>query len=141
MPFFNMQDYWAHRLENDFSLSSIGYKGLGIKYNIWLYRKRAKVLNNVIKDYLNISENTRIIELGVGSGFYINLWQKKGVKKFIGVDITEQSVKTLSKIYPHYNFQKYDISSEIFISIINMMLLQYLMYCFILLTIKDLRQL
>lgn len=111
---FEMGNYWTQRIENDFDLSTIGYKGLGVKYNNWLYHKRAKVVNNVIRNYLNIDDNLKIIELGVGDGFFVNLWKQKGVKNLIGIDITEQSVSTLSQIYPEYNFRMCDISSQNF---------------------------
>jgi len=107
---YDGKKYWQERLESDFSLNSIGYKGLGLPYNRWLYRKRARVFKRVLR-LLNVTPETSVVEIGPGNGFYVSLWNSLGVKKLVGFDITQVAVANLKKSFPSYEFYQADITS------------------------------
>ncbi|MCK5332361.1 class I SAM-dependent methyltransferase [Candidatus Parcubacteria bacterium] len=108
---YNPKDFWERRLEKNFNLKGVGYAKLGEQYNKWLYKARIRTLDQTIEKHNISCENKKILELGVGSGFYVNYWKKKKISEFIGIDITEKSVKELSSAYPEYKFIRADISS------------------------------
>ncbi len=54
-----------------------------------------------------------ILDIGSGTGFYIERWQEVGCDKIMGVDLTEVVVKRLSKKYPQHTFEQLDIDSNL----------------------------
>jgi len=48
-----------------------GYLGLGLAYNMWLYRMRKKVLERALRRFPIVSEKTSLLEVAPGSGFYL----------------------------------------------------------------------
>lgn len=111
---YNPQEFWERRLEKNFNFKGVGYANLGEEYNKWLYRAKERVLDEVLKKNNISCEGKNVLELGVGSGFYIDYWKKKNISGFTGVDITEKSAKELSNKYPQYKFIQADISSTNF---------------------------
>jgi len=106
-------EYWENRLKRELNLGVIGHIKLGLEYNEWLYKARVRALNKLIREQ-GISVNGKtVLDIGVGSGFYINFWKNKGAIQITGIDITETSVSTLSRKYPQYKFIKADIGSDL----------------------------
>ena len=103
------QQYWETRLSNNYNLQQVGYYKLGTAYNAWLYRIRSAVLSRALKHILFKSTATSIFEVGLGSGFYLNFWQKLGVTQLTGVDIARTVVETVSPNYPNYQILLQDI--------------------------------
>lgn len=108
---FTPQNYWERRLTRNFDLSGVGYQGLGSPFNNWMYKLRRHVFLKEIKKFIKDPLNARVLDIGCGTGFLIELWKFFGVKNLEGVDITETSIKNLRKIYPQYHFYQADISS------------------------------
>jgi SAM-dependent methyltransferase len=107
---FNAQEYWEKRLKNDFSLHGVGYIGHGEEYNKWMYKVRAKVFRRLCRKIkLNI-EKAKVLDIGSGTGFYIDLWNKTGAKKVEGADITKVAVDNLKEKFPSNVFHQLDIS-------------------------------
>ena len=102
--------YWEERLNKSYDLHSVGYKGLGKGYNRFMYKIRRIIFNNFIKK-LNLQKQSEIMDIGSGTGFYIDLWKKAGYKKITGLDITSIAIKNLTNKYPDFTFFELDISS------------------------------
>jgi len=113
MSEYEPRKYWEDRLSKDFSLGGVGFLGLGLNYNRWLYRVRRHVLLRAIKRHNINPVNCSVLEVGVGTGFYVTLWQKLGVKNIVGLDITETAVRNLERKYPEYEFVQGDISQSL----------------------------
>jgi 2-polyprenyl-3-methyl-5-hydroxy-6-metoxy-1,4-benzoquinol methylase len=108
-------EYWEKRLStNGLTLATVGYSGLGFIYNSWLYRARFSALNRILKKLKVPVSNSKILDVGVGSGAYISFWQKRGIQYITGIDITDISVNTLKDKYPSYRFIKNDITRNDF---------------------------
>ncbi len=103
--------YWEELLDKDFSITGVGYLGLGKQYNKWLYRARRRIIKYIIYRYKLPVKAGRILDIGCGTGFYVQLWKHYGAKNITGIDITAKSTTELSKIYPEYSFKKADITS------------------------------
>lgn len=108
---YNPKEYWSKHLEKNFSLSGVGFTQFGKDYNIWKYRMRKKVLERVISEFKINVPNAKILDLGCGSGFYVDIWYRKGVKSLVGIDITAISIRELSTKYPNFDFYEADITS------------------------------
>jgi SAM-dependent methyltransferase len=106
------EKYWEERLCRDFSLTGVGHLGFSLEYNKWLYKSRLSTIKRVLKDKnINYQEKS-LLDIGVGTGFYIPFWEKLGIKNITGIDITTKSVEELKKKYPKYDFIKADISEQ-----------------------------
>jgi len=105
------EKYWEERLNENFSLSGVGHLGFGLEYNIWLYKARVHELKGLLIKNNIICKGKKILDIGVGTGFYINFWEKLGVKQITGIDITNKSIEELQKKYPNHRFIKGDISN------------------------------
>jgi len=110
---YEPKDYWEQRLAKDFSLSGVGYLGLGKTLNKWRYRAMERNVDWIFnKHALNI-RNKRILDIGCGTGFWIDYYLRKGGKDITGVDITEIAVDSLKKRYRNLKFYRADITKEI----------------------------
>jgi len=105
------EKYWEERLNKDFSLSGVGHLGFGLEYNIWLYKSRLHVLRGLLIKNNIVCKGKKILDIGVGTGFYIDFWEKLGAKKITGIDITNKSIEELKEKYPNYRFTKGNIST------------------------------
>jgi len=109
----NLREYWEDRLKDNLGLQGVGFIGLGKSYNKWLYRVRRKVFTNNIKSlHVNLLDK-EIVDIGCGTGFYIQLWKNMAKSGHIaGMDITKVAIQNLKGKYSDVELNTADISSE-----------------------------
>ncbi|MFC1938016.1 class I SAM-dependent methyltransferase [Chloroflexota bacterium] len=112
MKRYKADQYWQERLAKDFSLGGVGYLGLGVEYNKWLYKARTRALSKLLQRRQINPHGQRILDIGVGTGFYIDYWKGRGAEFITGLDITDKSISSLKARYPEYRFVKADISCQ-----------------------------
>ena len=111
---FNPDTYWEDRLKNIKGLEGVGFKKLGLSFNKWAYKVRKNVfLKNVKALNFNFSEST-VLDIGSGTGFYIQIWNELLCSKITGVDITNTAVENLKKTFPNNIFFQSDIGDKNF---------------------------
>lgn len=106
------KSYWEERLSTDFSLGGVGDRRLGVAYNKWLYRARRRALGRALRLLRVDVAGKRALDLGCGTGFYVDYWLEKGASSVTGVDLTEVSINNLKQRYPGLEFVCADIASE-----------------------------
>lgn len=113
MSDFNPKDYWDNRLSHEYSLKGVGDIGLPVSYNNFLYRVRQNAFDYMInKIGLNYSdESFCVLDVGSGTGFYIDQWQRVGAKTIVGSDITDTAVSNLKGKYSNQEFINQDIGN------------------------------
>ena len=77
----NTKDYWEERLSSAFNLGGVGYQKVGENYNYWIYRLRFKIVKKIIKRYFPKSADTRILDVGSGTGFYLKMYLDQGYQQ------------------------------------------------------------
>jgi ubiquinone/menaquinone biosynthesis C-methylase UbiE len=110
---YDPKTYWEARLSKRLDISSVGQLGLGC-YNHWLYKARFRAMNRAIEKLKIDPSGKSLVSVGVGSGAWIPFWEKRGVSRIVGFDITSASVLALRKKYPQFEFLEGDIGSELF---------------------------
>ena len=110
---FNPQAYWEQRLHHSFTLNGVGCANLGAGYNFWLYRVRRKVFLRKIRALCIDFANSEIVDIGSGTGFYIERWKELGGKNITGCDLTQLSVDNLQKKFPEQKFFQIDIGGDV----------------------------
>ena len=108
------KDYWEHRLKSNYGLHGTGFIGRGRHYNNWMYKVRKTVFLSRMKTHLQIDfSKCSVLDIGSGTGFYIDLWKRLGVKKITGSDITSVATENLKIKYPHDQIYELDITENI----------------------------
>lgn len=106
--------HWQELYLTHFELAGSGYTELGESYNRWLYKLRVKVFNKAVAESgIIIDKNSRVLDIGCGVGFWVKVFQKKGIGKLVGFDLTRISIERMQAEFPQYDFFQQDISAEV----------------------------
>lgn len=105
--------YWEDRLRAHYDLAGVGYLSLGRSYNAWLYRVRAVVFRRVAARIGLDGPAARVLDVGSGTGFYIERWLALGAGDVTGVDITAVAVEQLAARHPRCRFVQGDIGGPL----------------------------
>lgn len=108
---YQAEDYWSERLTADFSLAGVGYRAFGEKFNRWQYCAYLRNLEQVERRFgLDFSKQS-ILECGLGTGFFIDYYHRRGNRSFAGVDLTQISVDRIRERYPGTDFRQADLGA------------------------------
>ncbi|MDF1731431.1 MAG: class I SAM-dependent methyltransferase [Minwuia sp.] len=110
---FKAGDYWESRLSQHYTLQGVGDIGLPLSYNNWLYRVRASAFRHVLKHLQGNPGDWSILDVGSGTGFYIEQWTQRRPRMLAGADITATAVRNLSGRFPNAVFMQIDIGSDL----------------------------
>ena len=108
---FSARDYWQSRLSQSYSLQGVGYQRLGKSFNQWMYRVRARVFARVAHRLGVDWTGARVLDVGSGTGFYVEQWHRLGVPRVVGVDITSKAVAELQTRFPGDEFLEADVGA------------------------------
>jgi SAM-dependent methyltransferase len=107
---FDAQRYWSERLDERYSLGGVGWLGLSESFNRWMYAVRRRAFRRAVAA-LPDRRAARVLDVGSGTGFYIGLWMKVGVREITGCDLTRVAVERLRERFPGVRFEQLDIST------------------------------
>lgn len=108
---FDPRRYWEQRLSTRYTLGSTGWLSLGERFNSWSYAVRRLVFTRLACDALNGKRSAHVLDVGSGTGFYLNLWQQLGVEQIVGSDLTSAAVERLRVRFPRATIQRIDIGT------------------------------
>jgi 2-polyprenyl-3-methyl-5-hydroxy-6-metoxy-1,4-benzoquinol methylase len=95
-----------------YNFLAVGDTSLGYGFNHWMYAER-RIIFKRETGFLKTGLNKKhILDIGAGTGFYIDIWEEAGAKDISGCDITEFAIKFLTSKYPSHNFYRLDIGEE-----------------------------
>ena len=106
----DVRKYWEDRLVSNLNLKGTGHRAFSLNYNQILYKAQADCLTSILSKWKVNLTHKRILDVGSGTGFYVDFYQKRGAEQIYGVDISETSVKYLKEKYPGSTFSVEDIS-------------------------------
>jgi SAM-dependent methyltransferase len=107
---YDPRRFWEHRLRRDFTLRGVGYKNLGAPYNRALYVQRRIVLTRALRRYRVRVQGADVVELGPGTGYYVELWERWGAGSVTGLDIADVVVERLRQRFPAHRFEQADVT-------------------------------
>lgn len=111
MADFDARSYWEGRLEQDWSLTGVGFRRMGRRFNEWAYRRRGERFEAVAREFLPDLSERRVLDVGSGTGFYLDAWMRLGAKEVVGLDLTDVAVVNLRKTFPDLDIHQGDIST------------------------------
>lgn len=106
---FNADAYWENRLRARYDERGVGDIGMSLAYNSYLYAVRRRVFRRCVKRLPLQPSATRVLDVGSGTGVYVDEWKKWGAAEVTGLDITETAVERLRESFPGTRFFKADI--------------------------------
>ena len=104
------RSYWEERLAAGERLSGVGWLGLGEPFNRWMYRVRRRVFLRRIGPLVR-GQAPAVLDVGTGSGFYVERWQELGAGSITGADLTHAAVGSLGERFPAHRFVRLDIGA------------------------------
>jgi SAM-dependent methyltransferase len=110
---FDPKSYWESRLGGRFDLRGVGDIGLSEAYNKYMYRVRRHAFHLILKRLKLQRNHFDALDVGSGTGFYIDQWLRHGPNQLIGSDLTTASVGRLTERFPGAHFQQCDIGAEL----------------------------
>ena len=110
---FDRKAYWERRLGEDFSLTAVGVRRLGKSFNEWAYRLRGERFADVVHRYAGALDRAAVLDVGSGTGFYIDRLRELGAGRIVGSDLAENAVDELRRRFPFATFNQFDVSGEI----------------------------
>jgi 2-polyprenyl-3-methyl-5-hydroxy-6-metoxy-1,4-benzoquinol methylase len=111
MAQFDTRDYWERRLKRNYGLEGVGFLRLGKGYNTWLYRLRRSVFLRRMRATGIDFSGAEVLDVGSGTGFYVERWRELGVRKVVGLDLTTVATEQLQRDFPADEFHNVDIGS------------------------------
>jgi len=112
MTEMNAKDYWESLHRKDYGLSSVGYFGVGKPFNAWMYRVRRLVFQKTMQPFIRARHDAEILDVGSGTGFYLDRWRELGLERTTGSDVSDIAVERLQRRYPSLNIVQLDIGEE-----------------------------
>lgn len=105
------KDYWDDRLRQHWGPHGVGSLAYGRNYNRWLYRVRGHAFRGVCRTLRRDPRGARVLDVGCGTGFYLEQWQRRGVASLAGIDISAVAIERLRSQYPGIAFHEGDIGA------------------------------
>jgi 2-polyprenyl-3-methyl-5-hydroxy-6-metoxy-1,4-benzoquinol methylase len=109
---FDPRRYWEQRLTNACTLGSVGWSGLGESFNRWMYAVRKRVFRRVVGESIENPSDVRVLDVGSGTGFYLNAWRELGVRDLSGSDLTSTAVTHLRAAFTACPIHQLDIGGD-----------------------------
>ncbi|MDQ6990586.1 MAG: class I SAM-dependent methyltransferase [Mariprofundaceae bacterium] len=97
---FDAKDYWEKRLQGNYDLHGVGLIEWGPWFNQWLYRIRRHGFLKTIRQIKSNWADACVLDIGSGTGFYLERWQEVGAKSIQGMDLTDVAVEQLQAKFP-----------------------------------------
>jgi len=106
---FDADAYWEDRLRASYDEKGVGDIGLSRAYNSHLYSIRRRVFRRCVRNLPVEPSTANVLDIGSGTGVYVDEWRSWGAPKVTGVDITPTAVQRLGAAFPAFRFIQSDI--------------------------------
>jgi 2-polyprenyl-3-methyl-5-hydroxy-6-metoxy-1,4-benzoquinol methylase len=107
---FNNKEYWENRLHSNLTLQGTGHRGFDLEYNRWMYKAQRECMDEILQKHNIDVAGKNVLDIGSGSGFYVEYFLDHGASSITGVDITQASKRYLQEQFPTGTFITADIS-------------------------------
>lgn len=109
---FDPGAYWEDRLTEQYTLEGVGWASLGEPLNRWMYRVRRHVFLREMRALFASPADLKVLDIGSGTGFYVDCWHELGVPRVTGSDLTQVAVGNLRRRFPDDEFEQFDAGSH-----------------------------
>jgi SAM-dependent methyltransferase len=110
MSAYNPEQYWENLLEAQFSLKGVGHPWLPESFNRIIYRACERATERVLVGQNTPWDQMDVLDIGCGTGYWVEYWRARGVSQITGLDLTATSVHNLQRAFPTFAFHQCNIS-------------------------------
>ena len=103
------ESFWEERY-SQIDLTRSGHRDLPEAYNRWLYRRKQAVLRRALARIGFTPRGKRVLEIGAGTGAYVDFWKRLGVEHLTGLDISQAAINHARGRHPEFSFLRRDIT-------------------------------
>lgn len=108
---YDAQRYWKERFDRyGTSLRGAGHEGMTEEENQANYAQAEKDLLALLARNDVALDEARVLEVGVGTGYYTSAMRRSNVAHYTGVDITDSLFPELRSRFPDFEFHQQDIT-------------------------------
>ncbi len=107
---FDPEQYWEGMHVENRGFAAVGFRGLGVGFNLWMYRVRRRVVRRALSRTGLSLEGATVLDVGAGTGFYVREWLKLGAARVTGIDLSAAAVESLRTEFPSAEFARDDIA-------------------------------
>lgn len=98
---FNPRLYWEERLRAHPDITGVGYLGRSTQFVEQQYRSRMRQVELALRHFeLSDMAGRSVLDIGSGTGIWMNFWHQHGAGRVVGLDFTESSVEQLKAQFP-----------------------------------------
>jgi SAM-dependent methyltransferase len=108
---YNAKEYWfkRHSQFNYESLKGVGRIEQTEAQNTAWYRSAGIIFDHVFSQ-VDLKNDSRILEIGIGTGFYTKKIFQSGFKNYVGLDIVSNHFEHMKTIFPDtFKFYEHDV--------------------------------
>jgi 2-polyprenyl-3-methyl-5-hydroxy-6-metoxy-1,4-benzoquinol methylase len=100
-PAFDSQKFWEERLRNYPDITGVCYAGLSLPFVELQYRSRMRQLERGLRrSHLLDLSGRSVLDVGAGTGAWMQFWQAHGAAQVDGLDFAQPSVDQLKQQFP-----------------------------------------
>lgn len=114
MANYRPAQYWESLLSRQYDLAGVGYPDLPVEFNAALYAQMLRSVRRLITRHGVRIAGADVLEIGPGTGFWIDEWTRARAASVTGVDITASAVQHLAQRFPTQTFLQADVGDESF---------------------------
>lgn len=107
---FDPEEYWEGMHRGNRGFAAVGFAGLGVGFNKWMYRVRRVVVRRALRRAALSVAGASVLDVGAGSGFYVRTWLELGAAHVTGIDLSDAAVVALRAEFPTAEFARDDIA-------------------------------
>lgn len=109
---YEAQQYWDNVLGHSLDERGVAYPWLPLSFNRAIYRALLQSTKKVLADN-HIDIPTRVLDIGSGTGIWVDYWHNSGAREIVGLDLTEAAVLGLKRRYPYGTFLQADVGADV----------------------------
>jgi SAM-dependent methyltransferase len=102
------QDYWDSLLGAEEDERGVAYPHLSLALNRAMYAAELDQVGRLL-DEEALPTPRRVLDIGSGTGIWVDFWKRRGARSVMGVDLTAAAVERLRARHPDATFMRADI--------------------------------
>ena len=106
---YEPRPYWEDTLAAGFDESGAAHPNLPLSFNRFLYRSVRASTDAILR--ANRVDPHEVLDVGVGTGIWLDFWRARRVKRLAGVDLTEIAISRARLRYPDVELEQVDVGS------------------------------
>jgi SAM-dependent methyltransferase len=100
--------YWEEVFQTAYDESAVGYPHLARSLNRARYDVERRNVERAL-EAVRAEPPRRVLDIGSGTGIWIDFWRHRGAREIVGMDLTQSAVDRLRSRYPSLDILRGDI--------------------------------